>query len=349
MGWRALLAALLLLVPVSACGSGGDDPVRIMLVGDSVTQGSSGDWTWRYRLWEHLRDAGVDADLVGPRDDLLDHATSHFGSQAYADPRFDRDHAARWGMSFADADPPIGTLVRDYHPDVVVEALGVNDLAWRHEDPAATLEDARRFVQRARAADPDVDIVLTALPQQWIEGVPEYDAGLQGLVQELSTHESAVAVARPDQPFVQEVDTYDAAHPSATGEVKIAAGVADALAGLGIGPPYPRPLPDVPLGPREPARLSARTGQGAGEVDLAWRLPPGATGVFVWLRDATAGQPWVRLPEVQAQPAFTATGLVAGHDYEFRVQAEKGTAVAGDLFSAVAGATPGPPAATPAP
>ena len=74
-----------------------DDPVRILIVGDSITQGSAGDWTWRYRLWQHLTEHGVSVDFVGPRDDLWDNVTSQFGSQAYVDPAFDQDHAARWG------------------------------------------------------------------------------------------------------------------------------------------------------------------------------------------------------------------------------------------------------------
>ncbi|MGN6795502.1 MAG: hypothetical protein ACTHJW_24180, partial [Streptosporangiaceae bacterium] len=30
-------------------------PARIMIVGDSITEGSSGDYTWQFRLYEHLR------------------------------------------------------------------------------------------------------------------------------------------------------------------------------------------------------------------------------------------------------------------------------------------------------
>ena len=44
--------------------------MRILIVGDSMTQGSAGDWTWRYGLWKHLDDADVDVDFVGPNDDL---------------------------------------------------------------------------------------------------------------------------------------------------------------------------------------------------------------------------------------------------------------------------------------
>lgn len=33
--------------------------ISVMVVGDSITQGTEGDWTWRYRLWEWFRDQKV--------------------------------------------------------------------------------------------------------------------------------------------------------------------------------------------------------------------------------------------------------------------------------------------------
>lgn len=33
--------------------------ISVMIVGDSITQGAEGDWTWRYRIWEWFRDQNV--------------------------------------------------------------------------------------------------------------------------------------------------------------------------------------------------------------------------------------------------------------------------------------------------
>jgi lysophospholipase L1-like esterase len=321
--------------------------VRVLLVGDSVTQGSSGDWTWRYRLSKHLSASSADVDLVGPRDDLLDTATATFGSQQYVDPAFDRDHAARWGMALGFLDPPIEDLVRDYRPDVVVELLGVNDLAWRRAAPTEILDELRDFVGAARSVDPDVDFVLGELPQVWLAGVPELNAGLADLAEDLDEESSRVVTAAPGSGFVEGVDSYDAAHLSATGEVIVAAGVADALAVLGIGSDYPRPLPAVPNGPRRTAVLTARPGDGT--VYLSWRPPPGATGEFIWMRNRTLDEPWTRLAFPVADDAWTAGGLVNGHDYEFRLQSAKGTAVAEDRFSNVVSVRPDPQAIPPIP
>jgi hypothetical protein len=34
-------------------------PISVMIVGDSITQGLEGDWTWRYRIWEWFKDQDV--------------------------------------------------------------------------------------------------------------------------------------------------------------------------------------------------------------------------------------------------------------------------------------------------
>ena len=74
---RFVLALATTLVAPAVCGTvplaaaDATQPVRILLLGDSVTQGSIGDWTWRYRLWQHFADAGVAVDFVGPESDLL--------------------------------------------------------------------------------------------------------------------------------------------------------------------------------------------------------------------------------------------------------------------------------------
>jgi hypothetical protein len=97
----------------------------------------------------------------------------------------------------------------------------------------------------------------------------------------------------------------------------------------------------VPDGPRDAAFLTARPSPGA--VHLTWRRPTGATGEFVWIRDRSVGEPWVRLPLPVGDTAWTASALVDGHVYEFRVQSAKGAAVAEGLYSNVVTVRPGPP------
>lgn len=238
------------------------EPVRILLLGDSVTQGSSGDWTWRYRLWQHLTDAGVAFDLVGHRDDLQKLGVQGATSQAYADPHFDRDHAARWGMWAGFLDVPIATLMADHQPDVVVVMLGVNDLLWS-ADPASTVVTRMgSVVDRIRQGNPDVKVVLAAATQSWFADVPEFNEGLETLAPSLSTPASPVVFADVASGYEVGENTWDGSHPNARGEVRIAASVADALASIGVGPPAERPLVLPAVGPLTAATISAAAGSG---------------------------------------------------------------------------------------
>jgi lysophospholipase L1-like esterase len=320
------------------------DPVRILLLGDSVTQGSVGDWTWRYRLWRHFTAAGVAVDFVGPENDLLDLAEGTYGHHDYLDPGFDQDHAARWGNALGLSALSVPDLVSTYQPDVVVELLGVNDFAALNASVDTVDQELEELVADARKQKADVSVVLGALGSDWIRNVTTFNAQLPGLAAQLDSPESRIVAAAPAH-LVQDVDTYEFVHPAATGEVKIAAEIADALAALGIGPPATRPLPILPNGPRDPALLSV-TPEDAG-AKLSWSLPLGADRVYVEQRDLDAADSsWHRSdqPVLRPQVSTELTGLVDGDRYQLRLRAAKGTAIAEDIASRGAQVRPGVPA-----
>jgi hypothetical protein len=314
--------------------------VRILIVGDSLTHGSAGDWTWRYRLWEHFKSAGVSVDFVGPRDDVFDRRADAPGSHAYLDPDFDREHAATWGMRLTPRSQEIADLVRDYQPDVVLELLGLNELVDARVPAGQVNDRLTGFVAAARSADPQVDLVLGGLPHVWRAPVAEFTKGLPGLARSLDTAGSRVIAASTHRGFSERRDTYDTNHPSARGEVKIAAGFADALSRLGIGPGYRRPLPRVRNGPHWPATLQARSGDRS--AVLRWSNPPGVTGQFVWIRHRKG--PWTRQSIAVTGNSWRVRGLANFHRYRIRLQATNWNAVARGVFSNVVALRPTPPA-----
>lgn len=305
-----------------------DPSTRILIVGDSVTNGSVGDWTWRYWLWNNLVASGADVDFVGPNTGVLDPVADTVNAMAYADPAFDVDHAARWGMSLAFPDHPVGELVAEYGADVVVEDLGLNDLTWLHGSPEVVAELARLLVADVRAANPAAAVVLCELPQTWIVKTPEFNGLLEDLAAELDEPGARVVVARAPAPFVLDEDTYDLAHPSATGEVKIARSVAGALAEIGVGS-APEAFPQVVNGPATAPVLTVGPVRRSGSASpLTWTMPLGATGVRMWSRDASAGGRWREVaPRTSVAPR-------PGQTLHWRVQAFKGSAVS-PLFSNV--------------
>lgn len=320
-----------------------------MLVGDSMTEGSSGDWTWRYRLAQYLDDAGVDYLFVGPGTAMWDMATQTHTSYDYADPAFDQHHFAKWGQSMhavldqnaPSPDQSIGGAVSTYQPDVVIELLGINDTLYGSL-PQETIDVAHQFVDQVRAAKSDTDLVLSTVPDTNYANVSAYNSLLESTAPSWSTPGSPVVVSDPSPGWDPSVDTCDSTHPSATGEVQIAAAQADAFATLGIGSPAPRPLPTPPPGPRQPAVLSATPGDG--QVTLTWQLPPGGTSVLISTRNVTEGAAWRQLPFALGGDSWVSGGLTNGDTYAYKINVLKHQCVASDVDSDVATAVPEPDA-----
>ena len=61
----------LALMVVLACTCAGVEPVRLVCIGDSITQGSDhaaggkATQSWRYPLWKHCLEAGIDIAFFG--------------------------------------------------------------------------------------------------------------------------------------------------------------------------------------------------------------------------------------------------------------------------------------------
>jgi lysophospholipase L1-like esterase len=209
-------------------------PVRIMLAGDSITQGFDGDFTWRYRLFEEFQRQAVPVDLVGPRH------LPYGGRAVYLASGWDSDHDAIGGSTLAGNVGWIGGDVAAYQPDVLVAEYGTNDLVGAHATPAQLLSSWRAYVANARAARPDVKLVLGEVATPKAKARAEANSGLHALAAELSTPDSPIVVADLDAPdWVPSRHTRDLVHPNPTGETVIAQKIGEALKALGV-------LPDVP-------------------------------------------------------------------------------------------------------
>lgn len=321
-----MLAALVCVPATSSAAAVATEPTRVLLLGDSVTMGSTGDWTWRYRLWQHLgATAPGQVDLVGPRTDLYDRTTATSGHHEYVDPAFDSDHAALWGSGATFPPYPVHELVAAHRVDTVVELLGLNDLDVLPLTPEQVADEVRSLVQEARSANPDVDVVLGEVAQTWVAGAPELNALLHAVAVELDTSQARVVVAETADGFFRQRDTYDDSHPSSRGEVKIAAAVADALAETGIGAPATRPLPTVPVGPRTPVVLRGKIRDG--KVKLRWSSSPGADGYRVLVRRPSRSTEWRNAGDT-GRRRFTIRGLTPGERVQLVVLPRKGRALA---------------------
>ncbi|MEW2117341.1 SGNH/GDSL hydrolase family protein [Streptomyces sp. NPDC005474] len=221
--------------------------LRLMPVGDSMTIGSAGEHTWRYRLWQHLRETyGGPFRIVGPREALYDKATDTPDSYEYADPDFPRAHLAGWGEGWHHLTPLIADAVRAHKPDVLLVSLGLIDLGF-YTDAEQTAENARTFIAEARASNPRIAMaLLPVIPNVRAETdapfaaqVTRFNELLAKTAADLDEPRSPLLLTSPPPSYDIHHDTYDGTHPNASGEHKIAGAFAEAMyQAWDVGEPY---------------------------------------------------------------------------------------------------------------
>ncbi|WP_328440134.1 SGNH/GDSL hydrolase family protein [Streptomyces sp. NBC_00444] len=266
--------------------------LRIMVVGDSMSQGDEGDWTWHYRLWEWFRNEGVSVDFVGPyrgtkppadavtpsppplQGEARDESSPPRTWGGYAELQtFDSDHFAVWGRQAAQDKKLIREAVTAYQPDLLLVGLGFNDMGWFVSGPEGTLDSMKELVDQARAAKPDIKFALANVPQRTFIGGREdlpvktnsYNRMLAAAVPRWSIPSSHVALVDWRGHYSCDVDNcpagYDGLHPNALGEYQIARAYARTLHDTyGIGTSLPAIPPAAPSRPTPaPSGVVARS------------------------------------------------------------------------------------------
>jgi lysophospholipase L1-like esterase len=158
-----LLCTIALILGLLGIISTANADLRIMPLGDSITQGSvsgvsnSDSWvSYRKALWDKLRAAGYEVNFVGSRNN---------GS---AIPNFDSNHEGHGGwradeiINGVPSEPQAGKLdewLRDYQPDIVLLHIGTNDIISDNEDPAE-IDD---ILDEIDLYSPDVWVILARI------------------------------------------------------------------------------------------------------------------------------------------------------------------------------------------
>jgi lysophospholipase L1-like esterase len=257
--WLLPLVLVLGGTTVGVPSASAAEPVRIMLNGDSITQGFNGDFTWRYRLWGMLTQQvakGAPAfDLVGPYTaPWYPPGTPPYYRGGMA---WDTAHDSIGGSSLANHANSAYDLaghVAKADPDVLISYLGTVDLTHAQDayNRSTAPEGERRAQLEARidaavatyenligelqADHPGIRIVLgevmTHVVAPWARN--RYNAALADVVAGADSPEHPVALADLDNPadnpkWDSSTYTSDLVHPTPSGEMVIAQKFALAL------------------------------------------------------------------------------------------------------------------------
>ena len=220
-GSKTIKSVAVLLIALSAQVCSGA-PLRIMPLGDSITQALSDQRSYRYNLWVKLVDAGATFDFVGSQD------SNHGGNPVWPDhlgQPFDRHHEGHAGFRSDEIAASLPGWMSGYVPDVVLMHVGTNDVLQGKPNDE-TVVYLRRIIDLLRARNPHVAILLatliptTYLPQN--DHITELNARIEAIVLEKNASQSPVILVDQSAGFDAAADLSDGVHPSASGEEKIA-------------------------------------------------------------------------------------------------------------------------------
>ncbi|KAH7021126.1 SGNH hydrolase-type esterase domain-containing protein [Microdochium trichocladiopsis] len=229
-----------------------------MILGDSITHGANGDWTWRYRLWQWLHyNTTLSPEFVGPfKGTFLDDGdpNTEFDTSgkyhAGTDGVFlttSSGHAAYWGRALAQSKDTVSQWTRDHQPEYLLVMLGFNDLGWFVTDVAGALANTQKFIEEARRAKPDVKFFFANIVdraflggrEDLVKNTKEYNQRLPGLLQSMASSRSFVKLVDVNTAYECRPegcpDAYDGLHPNPHGEYDIALAFSVAMVQAGFG------------------------------------------------------------------------------------------------------------------
>jgi lysophospholipase L1-like esterase len=221
---RARLVAAALLVALLGAACGDVEPaIRVMPLGDSITDGDSIPGGYRIELSRALEATGTRIDFVG---------SLRNGSPSLDD----EDHEGHSGWRIDQIHAAVGVWIRTYQPDVVLLLIGTNDV-WSHYRVATAPRRLGALVDRIHALRSATKIFVSTIP-------PFRNATLNRRAVEYNAAARRIVLARVERHrpvwFVDGGGTLtlaelaDGVHPNASGYRKLAQAWYAALRGVAL-------------------------------------------------------------------------------------------------------------------
>jgi len=154
--------------------------LKIMPLGDSITEAFSPHDSYRYWLWNALKSDGYKVDFVGSMHGVFDGPPK--------DTNFDQDHEGHVGWTADQILAHLSPWAKTYKPDIVLLHLGTNDMMLQ-QSVSRTVTELTKVVDTLRAANPKVSILFSKLIPN-VEnqaGIDKLNAQIPRLVKSLST------------------------------------------------------------------------------------------------------------------------------------------------------------------
>jgi lysophospholipase L1-like esterase len=265
--WLAAAAAVLAagaFPPAAAADSNGG--VRVMPLGDSITEGTQVPGGYRIGLWQRVTAGGYQVDFTG----------SQYNGPATLG---DHDHEGHPGWRIDQLDANIAGWLRTSTPHTVLLHIGTNDVLQNY-DVSRAPDRLSGLVDRITGTAPDAEVfvaTITPLAGDAREAaVRTFNAAVPGIVQRNRNAGKHVHLVDMHAALTT-AELIDGVHPTAAGYDKMAAAWFAALKSVpgSIGTPGPTAARQL---------FGAQSGRCAD-------VPSSADGTAVQLQDC-GGAPW---------------------------------------------------------
>lgn len=213
---KQLLTGLLAVVALTAAatlptGVAHAEPaaaVRVMPLGDSITDGFTVPGGYRVDLWRKLVDGGHSTDFVGSMAN---------GPAALGDP----EHEGHSGWTIAQIDSNAAAWLRTHNPQTILLHIGTNDMYGG--DPGGAPSRLSALIDRITTQAPGAHLfVATIVPLSFADStVRAFNAAIRPIVQGKANAGKRVHLVDMHSALTT-ADLADGVHPNAGGYSKMA-------------------------------------------------------------------------------------------------------------------------------
>ncbi|THV27115.1 RICIN domain-containing protein [Glycomyces paridis] len=214
LGAVAALGAVVAMVmgPMSPASAESNGGVRVMPLGDSITEGTATPGGYRIGLWQRLASGGYTTDFVGSQFN----GPSNLG---------DHDHEGHPGWRIDQIDANIVNWLNTYQPQTVLLHIGTNDILQNYNVSSAP-NRLSTLIDHITSTAPNAEVFVAQLtPLGWGEAdaaVNNFNAAIPGIVQsKVNAGENVHLVDMHSALTAADLD--DGVHPTAAGYDKMAA------------------------------------------------------------------------------------------------------------------------------
>ncbi|MBP2335781.1 SGNH/GDSL hydrolase family protein [Saccharothrix coeruleofusca] len=189
--------------------------VRVMPLGDSITDGFNVPGGYRVDLWQKLVGGGYSIDFVGS----MANGPGSLG---------DRDHEGHSGWTIAQIDSNITNWLRTHNPQTILLHIGTNDMYGGN--PGGAPSRLSTLIDRITTQAPEAHLfVATIVPLSFADStVRTFNAAIRPIVQAKADAGKRVHLVDMYSALTT-ADLADGVHPNARGYSKMATTWYDAL------------------------------------------------------------------------------------------------------------------------